>query len=149
MKTIAIVQARMGSTRLPNKVMKSIGGIPMIELLLSRLSRSKQIDQIIVATSVDERNLPLVEHVLKLGFADLPLEIGCWWWWSFLFHPSEKWSAGVGSEPPSPAWKAGVSEVSLPARFGLPRYIPAPRRWISVNGITGHVKRERAAGLRK
>ena len=69
MKTIAIVQARMGSTRLPNKVMKSIGGIPMIELLLSRLSRSKQIDQIIVATSVDERNLPLVEHVLKLGFA--------------------------------------------------------------------------------
>jgi glutamate-1-semialdehyde 2,1-aminomutase len=69
MKTIAIVQARMGSTRLPNKVMKSIGGIPMIELLLSRLSRSKQIDQIIVATSVDERNLPLVDHVLKLGFA--------------------------------------------------------------------------------
>lgn len=68
MKIIAIVQARMGSTRLPNKVMKPICGIPMIEILLSRLSRSKEIDKIIVATSVDERNLPLIEHVRKLGF---------------------------------------------------------------------------------
>lgn len=69
MKIVALVQARMGSTRLPNKVMKPIGDIPMIELLLSRLSRAQEIDQIIVATSVDERNLPLVEHVQKLGFA--------------------------------------------------------------------------------
>ncbi|OIQ97555.1 3-aminobutyryl-CoA aminotransferase [mine drainage metagenome] len=69
MKIVALVQARMGSTRLPNKVMKPIGGIPMIELLLSRLSRAQEIDQIIVATSVDERNLPLVKHVQKLGYA--------------------------------------------------------------------------------
>lgn len=69
MKIVAIVQARMGSTRLPNKVMKPIGGVPMIELLLMRLSRAKELDQIIVATSVDERNQPLVEHVKKLGYA--------------------------------------------------------------------------------
>ncbi|MES2510095.1 MAG: aminotransferase class III-fold pyridoxal phosphate-dependent enzyme [Pseudomonadota bacterium] len=69
MKIVAIVQARMGSTRLPNKVMKPIGGIPMIELLLSRLSRARCIDQIVVATSVDTRNKPLVEHVQKLGYA--------------------------------------------------------------------------------
>lgn len=68
MKIVALVQARMGSTRLPNKVMKPIGGIPMIELLLTRLAKSKKIDQIIVATSVDERNIPLVEHVRKLGY---------------------------------------------------------------------------------
>lgn len=68
MKIVVIVQARMGSTRLPNKVMKSIDGIPMIELLLSRLARATEVDQIIVATSVDERNLPLVEHVRKLGY---------------------------------------------------------------------------------
>jgi glutamate-1-semialdehyde 2,1-aminomutase len=68
MKIVVIVQARMGSTRLPNKVMKPIDGIPMIELLLSRLARATEVDQIIVATSVDERNLPLVEHVRKLGY---------------------------------------------------------------------------------
>ncbi|TSA48469.1 MAG: aminotransferase class III-fold pyridoxal phosphate-dependent enzyme [Nitrosomonadales bacterium] len=69
MKVVALVQARMGSTRLPNKVMKPIGGIPMIELLLSRLSRAKEVDQIVIATSVDERNLSLVEHVRRLGYA--------------------------------------------------------------------------------
>ena len=69
MKVVAIVQARMGSTRLPNKVMKPIGGIPMIELLLTRLSRAQEVDQIVVATSVDERNQLLVEHVRKLGYA--------------------------------------------------------------------------------
>jgi glutamate-1-semialdehyde 2,1-aminomutase len=59
----------MGSTRLPNKVMKKINGIPMIELLLSRLSQSKELDQIVLATSVDPRNKPLIEHVSKLGYA--------------------------------------------------------------------------------
>ena len=68
MKIVAIVQARMGSTRLPNKVMKLITGVPMIELLLSRLAKAKEVDQIIVATSIYERNLPLVAHVQKLGY---------------------------------------------------------------------------------
>jgi glutamate-1-semialdehyde 2,1-aminomutase len=58
----------MGSTRLPNKVMKPIGDTPMIELLLNRLARAKEVDQIIVATSIDEHNLPLVDHVRKLGY---------------------------------------------------------------------------------
>jgi glutamate-1-semialdehyde 2,1-aminomutase len=49
MKIVALVQARMGSTRLPNKVMKPINGVPMIELLLTRLAKAKEIDQIIVA----------------------------------------------------------------------------------------------------
>ena len=69
MKVVALVQARMGSTRLPNKVMKPICGMPMIEILLTRLSQAKEVDQIVVATSVDERNQPLVEHVRKLGYA--------------------------------------------------------------------------------
>ncbi|MBT3235631.1 MAG: aminotransferase class III-fold pyridoxal phosphate-dependent enzyme [Bdellovibrionales bacterium] len=69
MKIVAIVQARMGSTRLPNKVMKLINSVPMIELLLARLSRAKELDQIIVATSKNINNIPLIEHVRKLGYS--------------------------------------------------------------------------------
>jgi len=69
MKIVAIVQARMGSTRLPHKVMKPINGVPMIELLLMRLSKAKEIGQIVVATSTDPRNTPLAEHVRSLGYA--------------------------------------------------------------------------------
>lgn len=69
MKIVAIVQARMGSTRLPNKVMKQIVGKPMIELLLLRLSKSKEIDQIVVATSEDLRNQPLIDCVHMLGYS--------------------------------------------------------------------------------
>lgn len=72
MKVVAIVQARMGSTRLPDKVMKRIGGVPMIELLLSRLGRALEVDEIVVATSHDPRNQQLVDHVASLGFRCFP-----------------------------------------------------------------------------
>lgn len=68
MKTVAVVQARMGSSRLPGKVMKPVAGLPMIEVLLKRLSRAKTIDQILIATSVDIRNNALCEHVKSLGY---------------------------------------------------------------------------------
>ena len=68
MMTVAIVQVRMGSIRFPNKVMGRIMGVPMIELLLNRLSRSRRIDQIIIATTTDPCNQPLVDHVTKLGY---------------------------------------------------------------------------------
>lgn len=68
MKIVAIVQARMGSTRLPNKVMKPIGAIPMIQVLLARLARSKEINEIMVASSADPRNQPLADHVNSLGY---------------------------------------------------------------------------------
>ena len=68
MKVLAIVQARMGSTRLPNKVMRQVDGIPLIELLLTRLSQSTAIDQIVLATSIDPKNIPLVQHVESLGY---------------------------------------------------------------------------------
>ena len=68
MKIIAIIQARMGSTRLENKVMKPINAKPMIELLLMRLAKSKLIQKIVVATSKDKKNLPLIKHVENLSF---------------------------------------------------------------------------------
>ena len=66
--TVAIVQARMGSARLPAKVMSPILGVPMIELLLRRLERARRLDRITLATSIDPRNVPLAAHVRGLGY---------------------------------------------------------------------------------
>jgi len=68
MKVVALVQARMGSTRLPGKVLKSIVGKPMIELLLARLSQSSELDEIVVATSEEKQNDHLQAVVESLGF---------------------------------------------------------------------------------
>jgi len=68
LKTVAIVQARMGSTRLPNKVMQPVNGTPMIELLLQRLRRAKRVDVVMLATSTEPRNAPLADHVRELGY---------------------------------------------------------------------------------
>jgi len=63
----AIVQARMLSKRLPGKVLKEILGKPVIGHVLERLSRSKKIDRIVLATSVDKSNDPLEAYVRSIG----------------------------------------------------------------------------------
>ena len=68
MRVVAIVQARMGSTRMPNKVMKLINGVPMIELLLSRLSNANEINKIVLATSDDPKNISMINHLQALGY---------------------------------------------------------------------------------
>jgi spore coat polysaccharide biosynthesis protein SpsF len=50
-KTIAIVQARMGSTRFPSKVLEEIAGKPMLWHLMKRLSFSRNLDDYVVATT--------------------------------------------------------------------------------------------------
>jgi glutamate-1-semialdehyde 2,1-aminomutase len=69
MKIIALIQARMGSTRLPGKVMRTVDGVPLIEILLNRLAQANEVDEIVVATSVDPANIPLIQHVQSLGYA--------------------------------------------------------------------------------
>ena len=68
MKVVALVQARMGSTRLPGKVLRNIVGRPMIELLLARLSQSSELDEIVVATSKESQDDKLQLVVEALGF---------------------------------------------------------------------------------
>ena len=68
MRVVALVQARMGSTRLPGKVLKSIVGKPMIELLLTRLSQSTELDEIVLATSEEKQNDQLQSVVESLGY---------------------------------------------------------------------------------
>ena len=67
-QVLAIVQARMGSTRFPGKVLKTVNGKSLIEILFHRLSNSKKIDKIILATAKNKENDILVETVIKLGY---------------------------------------------------------------------------------
>ena len=68
MKVVAVVQARLGSIRLPEKVLRPIANKPMIEILLNRLSMSSEIDEILVATSNKEENDKLQSFVEALDF---------------------------------------------------------------------------------
>ena len=61
MKIICIIQARMGSERLPGKVIKPIKGVPLIGYTIDRLKRSRYIDEIILATSDKEQDDKLVD----------------------------------------------------------------------------------------
>ena len=61
------IQARIGSTRLPGKVMKKISRKTVIELIVERASRIKGINDIIVVTGPKQKNLPLIEELEKLG----------------------------------------------------------------------------------
>lgn len=51
MKVVAIIQARMGSTRLPHKTMAELAGKPLLWHIIERLKTSKEINDIVVATS--------------------------------------------------------------------------------------------------
>ena len=63
MKILAIIQARLGSDRLPSKVLKKIGDKRVIEILLHRLSLSKKISQ--VAIAIPNRNNSKLKKFLK------------------------------------------------------------------------------------
>jgi len=63
----AIVQARMGSTRLPGKVMLEGAGKPLLGHLLERLSYSQHLERTIVATTTSERDNVIEELCSSLG----------------------------------------------------------------------------------
>ena len=65
---LAIVQARCSSSRLPGKVIKEILGKPMIIHEMERLSKSRMINKIVLATSADQSDDALVEVVTAAGF---------------------------------------------------------------------------------
>lgn len=67
MKTLCIVQARMGSTRLPGKILMEVDGTPMLQYELGRLALSKRIDKVVVATGDGSENDPVQELCEKIG----------------------------------------------------------------------------------
>ncbi|MGG7151263.1 cytidylyltransferase domain-containing protein [Clostridium neonatale] len=67
MKIVCIVQARVGSTRLPGKVLKKICGKTVLEHDIDRLKRIRNIDEIIIATTELERDNRIIEECKKIN----------------------------------------------------------------------------------
>lgn len=67
MKYLALIQARCGSTRLPNKVLKEIFGKPQLQRVIERVQKSRYVDEVMVITSIDRSNLPLIRLCADLG----------------------------------------------------------------------------------
>ena len=82
---LAVLQARMSSTRLPGKVMADLVGAPMIARQIERVGRCRLIDRIVLATSIDPSDDPLAEcaQALEKRFANRalhlsPSSVGTW-----------------------------------------------------------------------
>lgn len=61
MRTVAIIQARMNSNRLPRKVLADIDGKPMLTHVVERVRGVKSLDRVIVATTKNPADNDIVE----------------------------------------------------------------------------------------
>ena len=61
----AIIQARMGSSRLPNKVLMEIDGKTSLKFMVDRVAKSKYIEKIIIATTTNERDKVIVDFCVN------------------------------------------------------------------------------------
>lgn len=68
MRTVVIAQARMGSSRLPGKVLKPLAGMPVVEHVLRRAKAAKLVDRVCLATTHNAVDDPLAEFVAGKGF---------------------------------------------------------------------------------
>lgn len=66
-KVVAVIEARMTSSRLPGKVLMTAGGKPMLQILCERLRKVSRIDEIVIATTVNATDDPVVALAASIG----------------------------------------------------------------------------------
>ena len=64
-RIIATIEARMGSTRLPGKVLKKIGNFFLLNFLIQRVKKSKYLDDIVVATTTNKKDDKIINLLKK------------------------------------------------------------------------------------
>ncbi len=68
MRKLVIVQGRMGSSRLPGKVLLDIGGQPMLSRVVERSRRADLVDDVVVATTADDSDDPVDALCRQRGY---------------------------------------------------------------------------------
>jgi spore coat polysaccharide biosynthesis protein SpsF len=68
-KVVATIEARMGSTRLPGKVLREVVGVPLLGHLISRLQACDKLDGIVVASTTNPVDDVISEYCQSLGVA--------------------------------------------------------------------------------
>jgi spore coat polysaccharide biosynthesis protein SpsF len=68
-RVVASIEARMGSTRLPGKVLLDVAGRPALEWVVRRLQQASRLDDIVIATTVSPEDDVLAEWATGLGVA--------------------------------------------------------------------------------
>lgn len=68
-KVVAIIQARMAASRLPGKVLKELGHMPVLSWVVTRARRAELIDEVVVATTTDPSDDEVAAFCEALGFA--------------------------------------------------------------------------------
>ena len=66
-RVVAVVQVRMNSSRFPGKVLKKIRGISIVELISRRLSKAREVDEIVFGTSTDSTDDELASEIIGFG----------------------------------------------------------------------------------
>lgn len=69
MRLIAVIQARMGSTRLPGKVLQKLEDKTVLEHVVRRVKSSELVDDVVVATTIDKKDLQIVGLCANLGIS--------------------------------------------------------------------------------
>jgi len=64
---VGVIQARMGSSRLPGKVLLPLAGAPMLQRLIERVTRARSLDAVVVATSVEPSDDAIMQLCQVLG----------------------------------------------------------------------------------
>lgn len=72
MKTVIVIQARLGSSRLPCKTLLNLHGLPVIDWVVGRCARSELADDLVVALPDTRRDEVLARHLRAQGVNTLP-----------------------------------------------------------------------------
>ena len=76
---VAIIQARLNSSRLPGKALLPLAGTTVLGLMIARVKVAKKVDQIIVATTSNTVDDPLCEEARKHGVSVFAVPSKTFW----------------------------------------------------------------------